>query len=179
MRYVTANKIREIDRLAQERFSIPSIILMENAGVAATREIIDYLDQSALTCRKAAIFCGKGNNGGDGFVVGRHLNARGVNVDIFLLGKPGDVKKADPAANLKILRKMGIKITEERDRLTIAGSPLKGSVIDSKGDHRIAMAFSVLGSVVGGIMIDGAECVSKTFPEFWSILKSIGVKLNE
>ena len=73
---------------------------------------------------------------------------------------------------------MGIKVTEERDRLTITGSEPRASIIDAKGDHRIAMAFSVLGSVASGTIIDGAECVSKTFPEFWSILKSIGVKLS-
>ena len=74
------------------------------------------------------------------------------------------------------LEKMGIKVTEEKDRLIIAGSQPKGAVIDSKGDHRIAMAFSILGAVAGDTIIDGAECVSKTFPEFWSILKSIGVR---
>jgi 3-phosphoshikimate 1-carboxyvinyltransferase len=77
------------------------------------------------------------------------------------------------------LEKMGIKITEERDRLTVTGSEPKASVIDAKGDHRIAMAFSILGSVASGTIIDGAECVSKTFPEFWDVLKSMGVKLNE
>jgi 3-phosphoshikimate 1-carboxyvinyltransferase len=76
------------------------------------------------------------------------------------------------------LEKMGIKVTEERDRLTIAGSEPKASVIDTRNDHRIAMAFSVLGSVVSGMIINDAECVSKTFPEFWDILKSIGVKLD-
>jgi len=77
------------------------------------------------------------------------------------------------------LERMGIKITEERDRLTVTGSEPKASVIDAKGDHRIAMAFSILGSVASGTIIDGAECVSKTFPEFWNVLKSMGVKLNE
>ena len=78
------------------------------------------------------------------------------------------------------LERMGIKVGEERDKLTITGSMPKGSIIDSKGDHRIAMAFSILGSAVGETIIDGAECVSKTFPEFWDILKSIGgeVKIN-
>jgi len=69
---------------------------------------------------------------------------------------------------------MGIKVVEERNKLTITGSPAKGSVIDSRGDHRIAMAFSLLGSVAGGTVIDDAECVSKTYPEFWDTLKSIG-----
>ena len=76
------------------------------------------------------------------------------------------------------LERMGIKVREERNTLTVAGSMPKGSVIDSKGDHRIAMAFSILGSVVGETIIDGAECVSKTFPEFWDILKSIGGKVG-
>lgn len=90
---------------------------------------------------------------------------------------------------------MGIKVVEEENRLTItgspaivptrlpspggqggrrAGSPARGSLIDSRGDHRIAMAFSLLGSVVGETVIDDAECVFKTYPEYWEILKSIG-----
>ncbi|GAG01059.1 unnamed protein product [marine sediment metagenome] len=76
------------------------------------------------------------------------------------------------------LERMGIKVREERDKLTVTGSMPKGSVIDTKGDHRIAMAFSILGSVVGETIIDGAECVSKTFPQFWNVLKSIGGKVE-
>jgi 3-phosphoshikimate 1-carboxyvinyltransferase len=72
------------------------------------------------------------------------------------------------------LQKMRIKVQEERNRLIIAGSTPKGSVIDSKGDHRVAMAFSILGSVAGETVINDAECVSKTFPQFWAVFKSIG-----
>ncbi|MFC1592971.1 3-phosphoshikimate 1-carboxyvinyltransferase [Candidatus Omnitrophota bacterium] len=72
------------------------------------------------------------------------------------------------------LTRMGIEVGEERNRLTIAGAEPKGAVIDSKGDHRIAMAFSILGSVAGETIIDDAECVSKTYPEFWDALKSLG-----
>ena len=77
------------------------------------------------------------------------------------------------------LDRMGIKVGEEGNKLTVTGSIPKGSVVDSKGDHRIAMAFSVLGSVVGETIIDGAECVSKTFPQFWDELKSIGGKVDK
>ena len=79
------------------------------------------------------------------------------------------------------LERMGTKITEKGDRLIITGSELKGAPIDSKGDHRIAMAFSILGLVTGGTIIDDAECVSKTYPRFWGELKSIGreVKIIE
>jgi len=76
------------------------------------------------------------------------------------------------------LERMGIKAEEERNRLTIAGSEPKGSVIDAKGDHRIAMAFSILGSLAGEVVINDAECVSKTYPEFWDVLKSIGGKVE-
>ena len=77
------------------------------------------------------------------------------------------------SASREGLERMGIKVREERSKLTITGSKPKGSVINAKGDHRIAMAFSILGSMVGETIIDGAECVSKTYPEFWDILKSI------
>ena len=92
------------------------------------------------------------------------------------------LKESDrPSAVGDGLTRMGIKITEKDNILSITGSPAKGAVIDSFGDHRIAMAFSLPGILAGDTIIDGAECVSKTYPEFWDILKSIGgkVKLDE
>lgn len=89
------------------------------------------------------------------------------------------IKESDRVVAVKEgLENMGVKVTEERDKMTVAGSKLRGAVIDSKNDHRIAMAFSVLGSLVGDTTIDGAECVNKTFPSFWDILRSIGGKLK-
>ncbi len=76
------------------------------------------------------------------------------------------------------LERMGIDVTEEEDRLIIIGSTPRGSVIDSKDDHRIAMAFSIIGTVTGDTTINGAECVSKTYPEFWDTLKNLGGKVN-
>lgn len=78
------------------------------------------------------------------------------------------------------LERMGIRAREEKDRFLITGSFPKGAVIDSKNDHRIAMAFSILGILAGKTLIKGAECVRKTFPHFWEALKGIGgeVKLN-
>lgn len=110
MKHVTANKIREIDILAQTKFSIPSIVLMENAGSVACEEVLKSIDNNLS--KKISIFSGKGNNGGDGFVAARHLKSRGANVDVYLLGKIKDVKKPDPLTNLKIIRKMGIRVTE-------------------------------------------------------------------
>jgi len=77
------------------------------------------------------------------------------------------------------LERTGIKVKEERNRITIAGSIPEGATIDSRGDHRIAMAFGILGSVTGGMIIENAECVSKTFPQFWDVLRSVGGKVDE
>ena len=89
------------------------------------------------------------------------------------------LKESDRASALREgLERMGIKVTEERNRLTVTGSPAKGSVIDSRGDHRIAMAFSLLGPVAGGTVIDDAECVAKTYPDFWDTLKNLGGRVK-
>ncbi|MBM4448068.1 MAG: 3-phosphoshikimate 1-carboxyvinyltransferase [Chloroflexi bacterium] len=89
------------------------------------------------------------------------------------------LKESDRVAAVRQgLEKMGVKVAEAKDRLLITGSSPKGAVIDSHNDHRIAMAFGVLGTLAGNTVINGAECVDKTFPEFWAILKSIEGRLK-
>jgi 3-phosphoshikimate 1-carboxyvinyltransferase len=77
------------------------------------------------------------------------------------------------------LEKMGVAVRETRDRLIVTGTTPKGAIIDPKNDHRIAMAFGVLGTVTGETVISDAECVAKTYPEFWEALRSIGGKVKE
>jgi 3-phosphoshikimate 1-carboxyvinyltransferase len=89
------------------------------------------------------------------------------------------IKESDRIAAVREgLERMDIKVGEERNKLTITGSRPKGAVIDTRDDHRIAMAFGILGSVAGKTIINDAECVSKTFPDFWNILKSIGSEVE-
>lgn len=76
------------------------------------------------------------------------------------------------------LEKMGISVIEEEDRMIIDGTQPKGAEIDSFGDHRIAMAFSVLGAAVGDTIITGAECIAKTYPEFWQAFEGLGGKVK-
>ena len=75
------------------------------------------------------------------------------------------------------LQRMGIKVKNNPDRLSITGGKLKGATIDSKNDHRIAMSFSLLGSMVGNTVIEHAECVAKTYPEFWDVFKNLRGKV--
>jgi len=70
------------------------------------------------------------------------------------------------------LTKIGVKMIENGNKVVIRGSRPKGTIIDPKNDHRIAMAFGVLGLIAKGkIKIMNAECVSKSFPDFWKIFK--------
>jgi len=89
------------------------------------------------------------------------------------------LKESDRVAAVKEgLERMGVKVVAEKNRLVITGSKPHGAMIDSQGDHRIAMAFSLLGTVGGDTTIEGAECVAKTYPEFWETLKSLGGKVE-
>jgi 3-phosphoshikimate 1-carboxyvinyltransferase len=72
------------------------------------------------------------------------------------------------------LQKMGIRVHDEENLLSIMGGRPRGAVIDSHADHRLAMAFGVLGTAVGETVILGAECVDKTYPEFWKALGVLG-----
>jgi 3-phosphoshikimate 1-carboxyvinyltransferase len=89
------------------------------------------------------------------------------------------IKESDRVAAVREgLERMGIKGMEDTNRLTITGGKPRGALIDSKRDHRIAMAFSLLGTVVGNTVIDQAECVAKTYPEFWDVFKNLGGKVE-
>jgi 3-phosphoshikimate 1-carboxyvinyltransferase len=78
------------------------------------------------------------------------------------------------------LEQMDVNVVEDEDSLVIKGGSPTGALIDSFNDHRIAMAFSVLGMAVGDMAINGGECVAKTYPAFWQTFKNLGgeVKLD-
>jgi len=132
MKIVTAAEMQEIDRRATAEFGIPSILLMENAGLQVALEI----EKSFPDCLRLpiSIFCGKGNNGGDGFVAARHLLNRGRAVHVFLFGKAAEIK-GDAATNLEILKRMGVAIQEIRDLTDLERQPRiieeSGLVVDA------------------------------------------------
>ena len=93
MKIVSAAEMREIDRATSERFGVPSLTLMENAGAAVAEHVLTH--HGAV--RRVVVVCGKGNNGGDGFVAARRLHQRGKTVQVFLLADAVDLK-GDAAA---------------------------------------------------------------------------------
>lgn len=116
MNLVTADEMRLLDQKAIDEYGIPGIVLMENAGRAVVQVIEDHFSGN-LERKRILVFAGKGNNGGDGFVVARHLANAGCDVKIFLLCKPDELK-GDALTNWKIARKMNIRyqlIISDRD----------------------------------------------------------------
>lgn len=104
--YVTPGEMKRIDTFAIHTIGIPGVVLMENAGRAVFETIYLSLGGRNLS---ALIFCGRGNNGGDGFVVARHLINNGVDTRVFLVGAVSKVK-GDARINLQILKRMGVTI---------------------------------------------------------------------
>jgi NAD(P)H-hydrate epimerase len=100
MKIVTAAEMREIDRVTGERFAVPSLTLMENAGSA----VAEFALSAYPAARSFGVICGKGNNGGDGFVVARKLHEAGREVRLLLLADPAELR-GDAAENFKRLPK--------------------------------------------------------------------------
>lgn len=109
MKILTSRQMKEIDRTAIEELGIPGIVLMENAGLRVVRALKARFPR--VEDETIAIVAGKGNNGGDGFVVARHLFNSGARPEIVLLARKDEVK-GDAAVNLAISLKLGIPVTE-------------------------------------------------------------------
>jgi len=166
MKVVTAAEMQEIDRRATSEFGIPSLLLMENAGLQVALEI----ERSFQQCLHLplVLFCGKGNNGGDGFVIARHLLNRGRSVHILLFGRKQEVK-GDALINLQILERMGVSIREvqklsdlEADLRVIEGA---GLLVDSLlGTGAIPPAKGLLGEAISFLNGSGKPIVAVDIP---------------
>src|SRR5438128_3351687 len=109
MRVLNTQQMRDADRQTIEEIGIPSIVLMENAGRQAVAAMEAAFEDLATS--RVGVLCGRGSNGGDGFVVSRTLAQRGIETLVFLLGSVGDVR-GDARANLEILGRVGVTVVE-------------------------------------------------------------------
>jgi len=100
MKVLTAAEMREVDRLTSERYGVPSLQLMEAAGRHVAESCREIIHASERHPRKISVLCGKGNNGGDGLVVARHLQVAKAIVKVYLFAKPEELH-GDAAINLQ------------------------------------------------------------------------------
>jgi NAD(P)H-hydrate epimerase len=107
MRILTAEAMREVDRRAIEELGIPGMVLMENAALG----VVDAIGENYPEASSAALFCGPGNNGGDGLAIARHLAVRGYEVRICLAAG-GRELAGDAGTQLAICRAMGLPVEE-------------------------------------------------------------------
>lgn len=128
VRILNARQMRAVDRRTIDEIGIPSIVLMENAG----RQVVAALDGLVddLGSRRVAVLCGTGNNGGDGFVVARALQQRGLDPAVFLVGTAASVG-ADARTNLDVLGRIGVTVVEIADAAAweLHGSHLTGAEV--------------------------------------------------
>jgi hydroxyethylthiazole kinase-like uncharacterized protein yjeF len=108
---LTARQAKALDIRAVADYGISTLLLMENAG----RQVADETMRLYRGHKKIAVFCGKGNNGGDGIVAARHLLAQGLKPDLYLAARISEVSKA-AAANLNIWLKLKQRVVEVSDR---------------------------------------------------------------
>jgi NAD(P)H-hydrate epimerase len=109
MRVLNTEQMREADRRTIEDIGIPSIVLMENAGRQAVAAMEAAYEDIAAS--RVAVICGRGHNGGDGFVVARTLIQRGIETAVFLLGSVAEVR-GDARTNLEVLGRIGMTVVE-------------------------------------------------------------------
>jgi NAD(P)H-hydrate epimerase len=130
MKLPTALEMKKLDHSASDYFGIPSIVLMENAGLGTVKMIENELGSCKNTF--ALIFIGPGNNGGDGLVIGRHLHQRGCQPIFFFLVNP-DTLRGDTAVNLRIVKKLRLPFHVVDNAARVETIPVLYKQLESRG----------------------------------------------
>jgi NAD(P)H-hydrate epimerase len=102
--FLSREQLRELDRRAIEEFGVPGVVLMENAGRGAAELLLSLGAKGTV-----AVCCGKGNNGGDGFVIARHLDNHRIPVRVYLFANPEELA-GDAAAMFRIIERAGVAL---------------------------------------------------------------------
>jgi hydroxyethylthiazole kinase-like uncharacterized protein yjeF len=135
MKVCSAQQMREMDRQAINEVGIPGIVLMENAAIACVSELEKTV--SDFKNKRIGVFCGKGNNGGDGFAIARHLINRGIHTTVFLVC--GEDFSGDALTNFQILQNMKAEIVDISQnamrRLYLKGLDIAIDAIFGTGIH--------------------------------------------
>jgi NAD(P)H-hydrate epimerase len=143
---LTRQQVREVDRRAIEEYGMSGLVLMENAGRGVADKLCEWLRDTSTGAepkriardrQTIVICCGKGNNGGDGFVVARHLDLRGWPIKVLLLADPAELT-GDAAANYHILEKSDIPIEVYAD-----------SAVPERLDRSLAAADWIVDALLG------------------------------
>lgn len=156
--YLTRAQVRAIDRLAVEEYGLPAVILMENAGRGAAQWVLEIArERRSRGCADTpvAVVCGRGNNGGDGYVVARHVANEGWPVELFATD-PAERLPADAQIMRRVVERMGLAVHDVGDEASLA-----------RAGPRLAAA----GIVVDALLGTGFQ--GEVRPELARIIESI------
>ncbi|MDH4071004.1 MAG: NAD(P)H-hydrate dehydratase [Ignavibacteria bacterium] len=171
----TPERMRVLDNTAIRRYGIPGIILMENAGRSFVSELDN--DRTDWTDSEVVVVCGRGNNGGDGFVIARHLANRGAGVVVYLCGKKSQVR-GDARKNLSILLAMAkdrgsrIRLTEVRSLRSLK----KEAGIDLVIDALLGIGFA---GTLSGLELKLVQWMNRTGAPVYSVDVPSGLNASD
>ncbi|HOW35449.1 MAG TPA: NAD(P)H-hydrate epimerase [Candidatus Omnitrophota bacterium] len=127
---LSARQVQRLDKIAIEEIGIPSVALMENAGRAVSGQILARLKKSSK--KFVSVFCGTGNNAGDGFVIARYLLNAGLTPKVFIVGRARYLK-SDAEINYRTLKKLKCPVREIRrvDQLLLRDIAKSKIIVDA------------------------------------------------
>ncbi|UNC91428.1 NAD(P)H-hydrate dehydratase [Candidatus Contubernalis alkaliaceticus] len=155
MKIVTAEKMREMDARAIKQYEIPGVVLMENAGLRVVEAI---MEMGVAPGSRVVVVSGKGNNGGDGFVIARHLVNLGFEVPVFSFSSEEEYR-GDARTNFMVLKNMGVNtihIIEQEDLLFLERELLHAKLVVD------ALLGTGAVSQVRGLMREAIECLNQS-----------------
>ncbi|MDO7682742.1 MAG: NAD(P)H-hydrate epimerase [Pirellulales bacterium] len=139
-------KVREVDAVAMDEYSLPGIVLMENAGRNASEAIVRLFD--SISDQNVVVVVGPGNNGGDGLVIARYLELAGAKVRVVLASPPQRFR-GDSLTNLEIINRSGI------NQVCLAGA------VAEQWQNELLSATCVIDAILGTGATDAARGDSK------------------
>jgi len=142
-------RVRELDRRALEEYGIPGVVLMENAGLNASRWILERAEREGWVRPQVGIACGGGNNGGDGYVVARHLANAGWDVRVASSVALEDLR-GDAAVMARIVHAMGIPRAGLGAACTILVDALLGTGFQGALKPELARSIAALNAARAG-----------------------------
>lgn len=161
MRYLTTEQMREADRRCIEEIGIPSVVLMDRAGEAVAREIRQG---------PVVVFCGKGNNGGDGFVAARYALTGGFDVRVALIADPAEVS-GDPAIFKQAYENLGGVVTVAQTEDAVK------DVIDEHREYGVAVDALLGTGITGDVRGPIGEAI-KNWPKIHTVAVDVPSGLN-
>jgi NAD(P)H-hydrate epimerase len=141
--HLTRDQVRRVDQIAIRDYAIPGVVLMENAGRGCAQAILQLLTEKHGTSagHSAVIVCGGRNNGGDGYVIARHLHNAGVRAVIFSVVEASKLT-GDAAINRLIIDKMGLPVSEVLDTAALTSAIASWSKTDVIVDALLGTGFT-------------------------------------